>query len=154
MMHRRPHLRRGQQGFSLIEAMISVLLLSFAFLGVAALVAVGLATNTSSMQRSMASFDLYTIMDGLRMDATAAQNGSYNTTLTSNACPDSGSDTVSQNLHTWCQQLVQDFGARATTQAQITCNANRICTVRLMFDDSKAGDGGQAHQTYTSQGML
>lgn len=154
MRHPTLPLRRHQHGFSLLEVMISVLLLSFAFLGVAALVAFGIATDTSSMQRSTASIDLYSIMDGLRLDSTAAQNGSYNTTLTSNACPNASSDQVSQNLHTWCEQLVQDFGANSTTQVQITCTTTRICTVRLVFDDSKAGNGGQTHQTYVSQAML
>ena len=148
---------RRQEGISLIEVLIAVLLLSIGFLGVAALVASGTSTNTSAMTRSMASFDLYSMMDMLRMDPAMAQGGKYNTTVKASACPvvdTTSTNMTSQNLNTWCKQLAQDLGKRDTTTGTIACDDQKVCTVTIVFDDSKAGLSGKSKQTVTSKAML
>ena len=82
----RTRLRSGtvnrQSGVGLIEVLMAVLVLSIAFLGMAALQALSMSTNNSAMARSMATIDSYSIMDAMRADAASARATAYNTTVT------------------------------------------------------------------------
>lgn len=68
---------RGQQGFSMIEAMVSVLVLSGGLLGLAFLQAQGMKFNVDAYQRTQATVFAYDIIDRLRANPTAARAGAY-----------------------------------------------------------------------------
>jgi len=130
--------RRRQTGVGLIEVMIAVLVLSIGFLGIAALQVHALSTNNSAMARSMATVASYSILDAMRTDRAAAESGSYDTTVTANACPDAGGSLASNQLHNWCEQLSSTLGASANTTGEIACANTGICTVTIQFDDGRA----------------
>ena len=152
---RRPlRTRRGQSGVGLIEVLIAVLVLSIAFLGIAALQAMSLSTSNSSMARSMATIASYSILDAMRADVTNARAGVYNTTtpIKASACPAAGTTLATYQVNQWCQQLGQTLGAVATTQGTINCPASGDCTITVSFDDSRAGVGGSSNQLITTKG--
>lgn len=149
--------RQAQRGVGLIEVLVAVLLLSVAFLGVAALQAHSLSTNNSAMARSMATMASYSILDAMRADVALAAKGGYNTDkpLKANACPDAGSTMAGAQLHDWCLQLGQALGANETTTGAISCTGGLgECLITITFDDSRAGKGGSANQKVVTKGML
>jgi type IV pilus assembly protein PilV len=148
---------RLQRGVGLIEVLVAVLLLSVAFLGIAALQAHSLSTNNSAMARSMATMASYSILDAMRADQASAVAGGYNTTqkLKASACPDAGDSLASVQLHDWCGQLGQALGQAETTTGAIRCTGSAgECVVTIEFDDTRAGQGGSATQTVVTKGML
>ncbi|WP_267222894.1 type IV pilus modification protein PilV [Dyella silvae] len=147
-----------QSGVGLIEVMVAVLVLSIAFLGMAALQATSLSTNNSAMSRSMAAIAVHSIQDAMRADRANATGGVYNTAtgapIKANNCPAASSSLASVQVNAWCLQLASTLGAQATTQGTINCSATGDCTITVQFDDSHAGVGGTSAQIVTTRGIL
>lgn len=59
---------KRQQGVSLLEVLISVVVLSIGLLGLAGLQAVSLKNNTSAYQRGLATMLAYDVIDRMRAD--------------------------------------------------------------------------------------
>lgn len=72
-------MRRGaaQSGFTLIEVLVSVVVLSIGLVGVAGLQAVSLANNQSAIMRSQASALAYDLADRMRTNIASADAGLY-----------------------------------------------------------------------------
>ncbi|WP_082121153.1 type IV pilus modification protein PilV [Dyella japonica] len=157
---RRTHgfgIARAQRGVGLIEVLVAVLLLSIAFLGVAALQAKSLSTNNSAMARSMATMASYSILDAMRADYDLAASGGYNTSspIKASACPAADTTVKNAQLNDWCVQLGKSLGASDSTTGSIACTGTRgDCTITITFDDSRAGKGGASNQTVVTRGML
>jgi len=155
------HSRGRQAGVGLIEVLVAVLVLSVAFLGVAALQARSLSTTNSAMARSLATIASYSILDAMRVDVVSARSGSYNrsgsSAIVADTCPDPSGSLVDEQLSQWCSQLGRGLGAAATTTGQIACadaGATADCTITITFDDSRAGEGGSSAQTVVTRAML
>jgi type IV pilus assembly protein PilV len=162
----------AQSGVGLIEVLVAVLVLSIAFLGIAALQAVSLSTNNSAMARSMATIDSYSILDAMRADIVNAKAGKYNGTVTpataavpasgataaapanSAACPSAGSTLAAAQLSQWCGQLSAGLGGTTNTTGTINCTNSGECTVTIQFDDSRAGSGGSGAQQVITKAIL
>jgi type IV pilus assembly protein PilV len=158
---RRANSRSTQSGVGLIEVLVAVLVLSIAFLGIAALQAMSMSTNNSAMARSMATIASYSILDSMRADLDSARAGSYNragsTLVKANACPNGTGSLANAQLNQWCVQLGSGLGAAATTTGGIACTDtgdSADCTVTITFDDSRAGVGGSSVQTIITRAML
>ena len=151
---RRQATSQRQAGVGLVEVLVAVLVLSIGFLGIAALQAMSLSTNNSSMARNMATISTFSIMDAMRADKTQAEALAYNGTVTGDACPTDTSTLAGSQLATWCAQLSSQLGAVKTTSGTITCDGTGNCTVTVQFDDSRAGLGGTNAQQITTTGML
>jgi type IV pilus assembly protein PilV len=153
--------RSTQSGVGLIEVLVAVLVLSIAFLGIAALQAMSMSTNNSAMARSMATIASYSILDSMRADLDNARAGTYNragsTLIKADACPNGTGSLANAQLNQWCVQLGRGLGAAATTTGGIACTdtgSSADCTVTITFDDSRAGVGGSNVQTITTRAML
>jgi type IV pilus assembly protein PilV len=137
-----------QRGVGLIEVLIAVLVLSIGFLGVAAMQTSSLSMNNSSMARSIATIDSYSILDAMRADKASAQSHAYDTTVTANACPTDTSTLANTQLKQWCGQLAAGLSASASTTGTILCTGTQgDCTVTVTFDDSKSGAAGTNSST-------
>lgn len=151
---------RPQSGVGLIEVLVAVLVLSIAFLGIAALQAMSLSTNNSAMARSMVTVASYSILDAMRADIGGARNGDYNKSIAANACPAASGSLASVQLNQWCSQGLgnKSLGAVASTKGSIACTAvgtaSADCTVTITFDDSRAGVGGTNQQQIVTRAML
>lgn len=142
----RPHAsRKNQAGVGLLEILIAVLVLSLGLLGMAGLQARSLQQNQSSMMRSHAVALGYSILDGLRLDRDAAMAGTYNLALTC-VVPAATGQLAGDTLNLWMSDLRRVLGQSASTCGFINCAANGICTVRIRWDDSRAG--GSATEEY------
>ncbi|MDP3663431.1 MAG: type IV pilus modification protein PilV [Nitrosomonas sp.] len=73
---------RKQYGFSMLEVLITVLILSFGLLGMASMVTTGMKSNNTSHYRSVATQQSQDIADRMRANLTGVRNGSYNNLAT------------------------------------------------------------------------
>ncbi|TCK19144.1 type IV pilus assembly protein PilV [Thiogranum longum] len=69
--------RQGQRGFTMIEVLVTVIILSIGLLGLAGLQATSLRNNQSAFIRSQATILAYDIADRMRANAAGAANGDY-----------------------------------------------------------------------------
>lgn len=67
--------RNSMAGVGLVEVMISVLVLGVGMLGIAAMQATALRNSQSSLERSQAVIQAYTIFDAMRANLAVATSG-------------------------------------------------------------------------------
>ncbi len=131
---------RRNQGFSLIEVLVALLVLSVGLLGLAALQTTSLKYNTDSYVRSQATFLVYDLVDRMRLNLSAVASGNYtitsqsaalaaaqNTCISSSCACESSSCTPSNlaayDLMRWYQRLQVSLPESSTGLATISVNA-------------------------------
>lgn len=142
-----------QRGVSLLEVLIAVVVLSFGLVGLAGLQLTSLRNNQSSLERSNAVMQIYSIADVMRADIAAAANSDYNVALGGSL---SGTGFAATQVGAWQLRLQETLGAGA--QGSINCSTamvppNTVCTITIRWDDS-LGTGGSAVQTLTTEVQL
>jgi type IV pilus assembly protein PilV len=121
-------LRRRQEGLSLIEVLVAVVLLSIGLLGLAGLQASGMRVGQSSIHRSQAAQLAHDMIE--RMRADVADAGAYELELGAAAPPCAG--VASCALRDWRLRLrVLPAGTGA-----VTVNGQQV-TVLVQWDDSR-----------------
>lgn len=75
------NLHKNQSGFTLLEILIALLVLSIGLLGLAGLQAYGLRNNTSAYHRSQATILAYNILDKMQVNRATARSGNYSTAI-------------------------------------------------------------------------
>ena len=75
---------RRQQGFSLIEVLIAILILAIGLLGMAHMQASGMRSTHGAYLRTQATILASDILDSMRANATAARAGNYDVALGGN----------------------------------------------------------------------
>lgn len=100
--HRRSGSELDQQGFSLLEVLIAMVVLSVGLLGLAALQMNALRFNQVAHFRTQASFLAYQVLDSMRANPQATSDGDFDITLT--AVP-GGTGVAAEQLTFWKQQL-------------------------------------------------
>lgn len=92
-------------GFSLIEVLITIVILMIGLLGLAGLQAKALTTQMEAYQRSQALTLLKDMTD--RINANRKNAVSYVATVgTGAACPAAGATVASNDLNQWCNELL------------------------------------------------
>lgn len=128
-------------GFSLIEVLVAVLVLSFGLLGVALLQTNALKSNQSALQRSQATMLSYFMMDAMRANRSVASIGSYDLGKTC-AAPSAGT-LITNDQIAWINALKANLGNQSSTCGEITCNTTS-CSVKVYWDDSRSAGGGSS----------
>ena len=117
---RRPAVGRTS-GFTIVEVLVSLVILSIGLLGIAKLVLYSAHSNDSAYLRSQATQLAYEILDNMRANPTAAAAGNYNTALT----------TAAVNPGYSC------------LNAACPVAANLAALRRLCLEDAPGGSGGR-----------
>ena len=142
---------RHARGISLIEVMISVLILGVGMLGIAAMQTTALRNNQSAMQRSQVVIQTYTILDAMRANRDQALIGSYNTGGMICAAP-TGDTLVAKDQAMWITSLKATLADADSTCGSINCD-DGSCTITVQWDESRAkdlaGDGEQEQKILT-----
>ncbi len=144
--------RSISKGTSLIEVMVSVLILSIGLLGIAAMQATALRNTQSSVERTQAVIQSYSVMDAMRANIISARANAYNTGGWMCAAP-GGTDLVSTDKARWAAAMQSTIGTGAC--GRISCASN-VCTVDVRWDDARgtADVADQANYTITTVGRL
>ncbi|KAA0969922.1 type IV pilus modification protein PilV [Pseudomonas sp. ANT_H12B] len=130
--------KRAQEGMTLIEVLVALLILGVGLLGAAAIQLNALKYTDSSRMTSQASFIAYDMMDRIRANSKA----DYTVTP-----PTSGNWSVArdQDLFDFTTNIVNLGGATAT--GSITRN-QQVYTITITWDDSRAANVANSRRTF------
>ena len=138
---------RKARGFTLIEVMISVLILAIGLLGVASMQTRSLQMNQSAQFASQASILAYDIADRMRANRAAALDGNYDRAL---GAPVPGGNTPSaRDLREWLE-LMQGVGGQpgllpqlpgGITGGAIAVDNNGNATITIAWLDARWEEG-------------
>ncbi len=131
---------KSQQGISLIEILVSVLILSIGLLGLAAMQSNGLKQNRNAYYRTQATVLAYDIIDRMRANDSEASSGNYamdygsltGTQCSSNCTP--AQITTTDKLQ-WKANLASQL---PSGDGSVTDQGNSQYTVNIRWTD---GDG-------------
>ncbi|MFC3667513.1 type IV pilus modification protein PilV [Uliginosibacterium paludis] len=134
----KPRLQR-QIGFSLVEVLVAIVVMSLGALGFAALQITGLSSNKSAFDRSQASILAYDIVDAMRSNRTAALKGGYDRTLT--AAPPTGTTIAETDVSTWLSNLESRLPS-GSGAISVTSSTGEV-SITVSWDDSKGAQSAR-----------
>jgi type IV pilus assembly protein PilV len=138
-----------QRGVSLIEVLVSVLVVSLGLLGAVALQATALRNNQGSYERTQTAILTQGIFDAMRANMAGVLTGAYNTGGLICAAP-AVADLASRDLGRWVTTMQTQIHSGAC--GSVACNGS-VCTVQVQWDDSRA-TGGLAAQNISLSAQL
>ncbi len=136
------HPRARSAGFTLIESLVALLVLSIGLLGVAAMQLASLQANNGAFQRTQATFLAQDIADRMRANRAAALTNAYNFAL-GTAVPVAPATVAANDIVAWKTRLAATLpqGASVVPDASIAVNPlTGVAFIRIVWDDSKGAD--------------
>jgi type IV pilus assembly protein PilV len=132
-------LRRGHaRGFTLLEMLVALLVLSFGLLGMAGLQATGLRNNSNAYHRTQASVIALDIIERMRANRAAAAKGDYELALNASP-PTSPSTQAERDLSLWIDNIedkLKNAGDGSVTCALVPPNNRFVeCTVVVQWTE-------------------
>jgi type IV pilus assembly protein PilV len=128
------------RGATLIEVLVSVLVLAVGLLGAAALQASALRNNQSNYERAQMTVLAQGMLDAMRNNLAGVDAGNYAMAEWTCTAPAAG-NLANADMARWMGDLQGQIHAGAC--GSIVCAA-RVCTVGLNWDDSRATAGNAA----------
>ena len=141
-------LKQHNAGFTMLEVLITMVILSVGLLGLAGMQANGLKSNHLSYMRSQATLLAYDMSDRMRANMAGVTAGNYNSlsgtpaTQTDPPACETGTgcvpaDMASYDYAIWAAALAEKLPKGVGT---VTV-ASDIFTITVMWDDDKEGTG-------------
>jgi type IV pilus assembly protein PilV len=126
---------RRVAGFTLVEALVALVVLSIGLLGVAGLQLTSLKSNHGSAARTQAVYLAYDIIDRMRANSASAIAGNYS------AAPVAGT-VAGDDLIAWQQNITNALppGSIAPTGSVALDAATNLFTVTIKWDDAHAAN--------------
>jgi type IV pilus assembly protein PilV len=137
--------RLSQSGFSLVEVLVALLIISIGLLGIVALQSLALTNTGSSMERSQAVIQTYSYLDVLRANRDQAVISALDIPVMTCDPENLGESQVVQRR--WLTQLQETLGPEAC--GQVECLGGGKCTITVQWDDSRAAEGDAEQQLVT-----
>jgi type IV pilus assembly protein PilV len=140
----------GIEGFTLVEVMVSLVILSMGLLGIAKLVLFSAHSNDSAYLRSQATDLAYAILDDMRGNRAIAMAQGYDVPInTAPAAPGSCVGTgcapaalATYDVNTWLSRLAlalpSGTGSVTTTTTVAPAPAGTTAVITVQWDDSAA----------------
>lgn len=141
---------KSQLGFSMIEILVAILILSFGLLGLAALQAVGVKNSHSAYYRNQATIMAHEIIDRIRANPGLANANVANYQLALTAVAPAGVAINLVDQAEWINHIVATLPAG---QGSIVVKAPNDVTVTVQWDDSR-GVNGTATQQFVTQTLI
>ena len=135
-------------GFTLLEVLIAIVVLSIGLLGLAGLQAAGLRNNNSAYMRTMATQQAYDMADRMRANRVAVLAGAYDNisgTGTNPDCITTGCTTAHMAQHDTFEWNTLNAALLPSGKGTVKRigTSNRF-TVIVMWDDARTGATGTA----------
>jgi type IV pilus assembly protein PilV len=145
-----------QQGFSLIEILITMVITSIGLLGIAGLIVTSLKNNQGSYSRTQASMLANDIVDRMRANRGTAESASLPYNLAMNASPSTSAPVPLADLIAWRAAVASSVPEGKSSIVFDAATMNVVVTIQ--WDDSRStGDGsrvGLAEQQMTLETRL
>jgi len=152
------------KGFTLIEALVALLVLSIGLLGVAALQITGQRFTYQAYMRTQAATLSYDIMDRIRINSDIAESGAYDNVSCSGdiSAPDpncdvqscSATEMASYDIAQWCTAVtsILPAGAGSIDWQEVTTGVGKsIHTISIEWLGDRDEDSPPMQQTWTFQ---
>jgi len=140
--------RSRHQGFTLIEILVTVIVLAIGLLGLAGLQATSVRFNHSAYLRSQATSLAYDIADRMRVNRQAALNNNYTGSVT-RSCQNNvalAGTVAARDIAAWGNALAC---ALPSGRGNIVRGAGNIFTITVLWDDSRGQEALQQFATTT-----
>lgn len=142
-----------QQGFSLLEILVSVAVLSLGLLGIAALQTKSVAFNHSGELRSIAALQAYNMLDRIRANKVGREAGLYGNVSGAGSDPSctscSSSEIAQLDQFQW-----NAMNATLLPQGQGTVTQNNnLFTITIYWDNDRTGATGLECSNDTSEDL-
>lgn len=125
------------RGFSLIEVLIAVLVLSVGLLGLAGMQAASLRFNHNAYMRSQATFLAHDVIERMRANRTQALAGAY--AIGFGDAPTAGT-VAGDDLAQWKARLTREL---PQGDGAVAVDAAGIATVEVRWDDARGDEGAE-----------
>ena len=148
MTHRTRHSENRQQGFTLLEVLIALLVLSIGLLGLAALQTTGLRSNEMASMRTTSTMLAYDISDRMRANPQGTNDGDYviDTSAVTGTIPNcTSADCTTVQLATFdLSQWKTAVGRLPGGLGDITQTAGPplLHTITVRWDENRTGASG------------
>ena len=131
------HRLHSARGFTLVEILVTLVVMSIGLLGLAALQLTSLKANHGSASRTQAVYLVYDIIDRMRANSNAAGNGDYNIAIGTAAA---GGTVAGDDLVSWKQNITTSLPqGSVAADGSVTYNpATNLVTVQVVWDDTHA----------------
>lgn len=139
--------RKLQQGFTLLEVLVTMVVMALGLLGYAGLQVASLKNSASAYQRSQATILAYDMIDRMRANRAQAVAAAYNTAI--GAAP-AGAGIAGDDLVDWKALLAN---ALPGGDANITVNAAGNALITIQWAD-KRDRSASANSTFRTQTVL
>lgn len=135
-------------GFTLIEVLVALIVLSVGLLGLARMQLVGLRSNADANYRTQATLLAYDMADRMRANMVGVQNGNYdNITTTKPADPNcittgcSAAQMAQKDARDWLTRLESPTlpAGRGTVNDN---NGDGVFAITVMWDEGRTGATG------------
>lgn len=128
------------RGFTLLEVLVAIVVLSIGLLGLAGLMASSLKNSHSAYQRTQATWLAYDALDRMRANRQVALAGGYNLAL--GAAP-GGSALAATDLGEWDAALANTLPAG---DGSIAVAAGGAVKIIVQWNDTRGTGGNDAEQ--------
>lgn len=144
---------RKQNGFTLLEVLVTLLIVSLGLLGIAGIIANSLKVNHGALVRSQASWLANDIIDRMRANRITAEVDASPYTLVNCAGAPTLTTVPAVDLQQWCAALVASLPS-GTGTGSVTMGAApaRKVTVVVTWDDARAMNA--VSSTATTQNFM
>ena len=142
--------KKSQSGFSMVEVLVSILVLSFGLLGLAALQAVAMKNSHSAYYRNQATIMAHEILDRIRANPGAANVNVANYNIALAAAAPAGVAIANVDLSEWKNHIAASLPVGKGGVAVV--NTNQVSVV-IQWDDSR-GVNGVGVQTFTTESRI
>lgn len=158
--------RNPQHGFTLIEVLIAVLVISIGLLGMAGLQTTGIQQSHNSYLKTQASMLAYDMTDRMRSNLVGVNAGEYDAVDSLNSpvnstpgCISSGTacsaaDTASNDIYEWTHKNASGSIASLLPSGYgMVENNGGIYTITVLWDEARTGATGTGCSTDYSKDL-
>lgn len=124
---------KQQRGVSLIEVLVTILIVSTSLLALAALQTRSLQFNQGAYFRSQANIYAYDILERMRINR--AELNSY--VIAASASPPSGTSVSATDIGDWRLAIESNL---PNGEGAIECDVSSVCTVTISWDELNSSE--------------
>lgn len=132
------------RGFTLLEVLVAIVVLSIGLLGLAGLMASSLKNSHSAYHRTQATWLAYDALDRMRANRQVAMAGGYNLAL--GATP-GGSDLAADDLSEWDTALADTLPEGDGSITVQAVGQSRFVKIIVQWNDAR-GTGGKDDEQF------